>query len=147
MRNRTFGQEFCFPTFPSSLLLHFSKGDCQKANAFKGVHNFPIYLCVCSLQHILLAAETIFSFDLKALICFITVCLNHLKKREAFVKNVKITVESKIQQSAWWSDNLICHPLQQARASDFGVIIFNLFYPWYHKNDALKSLSFKAIHL
>lgn len=75
----TFGQEFHFPNF-FFLLFYLSRGDCQKAKAFKRAHNFPIYLCTCSLHIlVLLAAETVFNFDLKALICFITVCLNHLK--------------------------------------------------------------------
>lgn len=47
----------------------------------------------------LLAAETIFEFDLKALICFITVCLSHVETEKDLSKCKKITTGSKIQQS------------------------------------------------
>lgn len=50
-RNMTFGQEFHFPNFFSSLLFYFSRRDCQKAKAFKHVHNFPILFMYMFTAH------------------------------------------------------------------------------------------------
>ena len=53
--NKTFGQEFSYLNFSSSLMLYFSRRDCQGANASSVYVIFPFifssYLCTCSWQH------------------------------------------------------------------------------------------------
>lgn len=149
------GKNLAISTFPSSLMLYFSRRDCQGANASSVYVIFPFifssYLCTCSWQHTCTPGSSDnFQLRFKALICFITVGLNHLRTKKNLSKCKDFTVESKIQSIC----PVICYlirqphlspPLQQARASAFRVIILNSFCSSYHKNDALKILSFKAI--
>lgn len=125
------GKNFIFPT--SSLLYCFtSPKETGRKQRLSNVYTiFPFYLCICSLHIlVLLAAETIFNFDLKALNCFITVCLNHLKTGKNLSKCKRLPSKEKFNIL---SESLICHYLTAGESLWFGVITFNLFHSWYHR--------------
>lgn len=126
MRSMTFGQEFSFPNLPSSLLFYLSRNDCQEANAFKLYVVSPfIYVHIHGNILVIPAAETIFNLDLKALICFIIVCLNHLKtgnlsKCKRSLQKAKFNKQpSNLLPTL--SDNLIRH---QLAAGCWSLLVF-----------------------
>lgn len=126
------GKNFIFPT--SSLLYCFtSPEEIARKQRLSNMYTIsPFYLCICSLHIlVLLAAETIFNFDLKTLICFIMVYLNHLKTGKNLSKCKRLPSKEKCNNLP---SNLPPYltassvtTLQQARASGFGGDNLQLF--------------------
>lgn len=106
-----------------------------------------IYVYIHCNILVLLVAETILNFNLKSPICFITVCLNHLKKEKDLSKCKISPQKAKLNNLPRNLKTSSVTTSQQARAAAFWVITFNLFHSQYHKNNVLKPIYFKAIHL
>lgn len=81
------GKNLAFPTF-SPLYCFTSPEEIARKQMLSSMYVvLPfIYVHVHGKILVLLAAVTIFNLDLEALICFITVCLNHLKTEKNLSK-------------------------------------------------------------